>query len=118
MKHIVSYGNTARSFQSSGADKGRACSFSPPQRRRILPPRCITRRDDHHIQEGGMMADYDAGSNCSGYSCCKREPGSLMWCNISHRYIGRGSLACDDHLISWDGLAKKRAEEKKRLDHA
>ena len=60
--------------------------------------------------------EFDAGLHCSGYSCCKREIGTLMWCPIAQKYIGKNSLACDNHEISWAGLAKKREEERKKKE--
>ncbi len=63
-----------------------------------------------------MTKKYDAGMNCSGYSCCKREAGTLMWCRIAQKYIGKNSIACEEHLISWAGLAEQKEKERKNKE--
>jgi hypothetical protein len=62
------------------------------------------------------MTVYDVGDYCSGYSCCTREVGTLMYCRIAHQYVGKSTKACQKHQISWAGLAKKREEEKKKKE--
>lgn len=39
-----------------------------------------------------------------------------MWCRIAQKYIGKNSIACEEHLISWAGLAEQKEKERKNKE--